>query len=1045
MEDIEQLLRQLVRLWEHHEGSVGDTHGVATEYNSGFVDKKWVDDIKHINFMKVIYDTNHAQDVLKLRAGNYEIAGATNNPIGPNDMSWVEYHVYESEYQVDDVPDVGNRRHIFAVVNVSGDIYYRTVHSHTTADGDGANTGTKGWIKLAGSQTSLTTDEINTVKNAVAEIKGYEDKINTSTANVNTLMNGPQVGGTANFRRIGSKYHNPTKEASNPQGFAYIGNDIAVQYFQNPGGNGFDQQSGVLVKFNIRTGEEILRKPLTKSFHGNSMAYNPKDGMLYKVMAEDSTGKDNTHNKQVQQIDPADLTVKNTIELKDKTGLKVVHSIGYSSTYDIFIVADNDRLETYDSSWNLLHYNFIHNYGMFEEEPNYCQGIQVNGDRLYYIASPRDQIWEFKIKPDTDTYYFLAAYNVERYQQGYYRTGEIEGFGFDNEHGRIYVASQASVGSFGGLVQYWITSSKFNAPDQGAIGAVPWQPHADKPTEIWYGDNDAYNPLGTKDSPFPHLLELNTVLSSPDPSFKYVKFAKSSDEVLFLSGAHNVAIDMLGYSVGAVVISNSDNLYFTALNTTGSSGYHGNAFYSYHSNFNINGISTSNADALEYASFIERSHGYIKGKINNKMFLKNSDIEVDDTTNIILENENSNARIRKGVDTSDMVNDVKQVINDGRNIINSFGTVPDINTDVDLLPANIKQAVMDYRDTINMNSDTLRIAFLTDLHYQRGGSAGYAESSKDFSHLYALAGIADKVDLLVDNGDNIHGEYGNSTNILIKDNQEVIDYLYSIHPQTFVNIGNHDDGSVYNIAGHLVNQCLPDDVIMPLYRIGEHPFGEVRNGKSLYGYKDFPEYKIRVLIINDFENPDTAIDVNDGKYYTYQRARNQVITNEQIQFLKSTYESLPDDYQIVQFHHAPFVGNSGNGTGAGTWYQYAAPNHEVYEGMMNAFINSTSYSGSGTDELFPGSVSVDFTGKPKNRLIMDIVGHEHGDTGLNKKNGIPNIVRTCSIGYGRHDMYDENINNYLESYAFDVIEITPSTRTLNFNRFGGGKSLKVNY
>lgn len=385
-------------------------------------------------------------------------------------------------------------------------------------------------------------------------------------------------------------------------------------------------------------------------------------------------------------------------------------------------------------------------------------------------------------------------------------------------------------------------------------------------------------------------------------------------------------------------------------------------------------------------------------------------------------------------------NDPKKTTNWWK-VPNTNNTVPDINTDVDLLPANIKQAVMDYRDTINMSGDTLRIAFLTDLHYQRGGSAGYAESSKDFSHLYALAGIADKVDLLVDNGDNVHGEYSNSTNILIKDNQEVIDYLYSIHPRVFVNIGNHDDGSVYNIAGHLVNQCLPDDVIMPLYQIGKHPFGEVRNGNSLYGYKDFPEYKIRVLIINDFENPDTAIDVNDGKYYTYQRARNQVITNEQIQFLKSTYESLPDDYQIVQFHHAPFVGNSGNGD----WYTYQAPNHEVYEGMMNAFINSTFYAGSGTDKLFPSSVSVDFTGKPKNRLIMDIVGHEHGDIGLNKKNGIPNIVRTCSIGYGRHDMYDENINNYLESYAFDVIEITPSTRTLNFNRFGGGNSLKVNY
>lgn len=34
----------------------------------------------------------------------------------------------------------------------------------------------------------------------------------------------------------------------------------------------------------------------------------------------------------------------------------------------------------------------------------------------------------------------------------------------------------------------------------------------------------------------------------------------------------------------------------------------------------------------------------------------------------------------------------------------------DINPDINLLPTNIKQAVLDYRDTINMSKDTLRIA-----------------------------------------------------------------------------------------------------------------------------------------------------------------------------------------------------------------------------------------------------------------------------------------------------------------------------------------------
>ena len=89
--------------------------------------------------------------------------------------------------------------------------------------------------------------------------------------------------GYATMRRLGRKYRKQGFIASNAQGFASVGGPVVVQYFQNA--KPLDVQYGTLVKFNVVTGEEFKSNDI-KGYHGNSMAYNSRDGYLYLCPAE---------------------------------------------------------------------------------------------------------------------------------------------------------------------------------------------------------------------------------------------------------------------------------------------------------------------------------------------------------------------------------------------------------------------------------------------------------------------------------------------------------------------------------------------------------------------------------------------------------------------------------------------------------------------------------------------------------------------------------------------------------------------------------------
>lgn len=131
---MEDEIKKMGNVLNHHVGSGGDAHLPATTATNGFAT---ADQIKALERARGHRESQSGTDVLTMDTGQYEIAGALNNPIGPDDRTYIEYNISDGAVG-------GGRRQLWAIASVTGEVWFRTVHT----GGDPA-TGTAGWNKMA--------------------------------------------------------------------------------------------------------------------------------------------------------------------------------------------------------------------------------------------------------------------------------------------------------------------------------------------------------------------------------------------------------------------------------------------------------------------------------------------------------------------------------------------------------------------------------------------------------------------------------------------------------------------------------------------------------------------------------------------------------------------------------------------------------------------------------------------------------------------------------------------------------------------------------
>lgn len=323
----------------------------------------------------------------------------------------------------------------------------------------------------------------------------------------------------------------------------------------------------------------------------------------------------------------------------------------------------------------------------------------------------------------------------------------------------------------------------------------------------------------------------------------------------------------------------------------------------------------------------------------------------------------------------------------------------------------------------NINTSLFNVGFITDTHYEKKG-VNYEYAEYSISHTQNMAYLSDKLDVIISGGDNINSEELTRES-MIKRASDFVDSLYdNVSCDTFILMGNHDDGSYYL---HKENEIMQESDFAKYWGYNTTKYGEKRPVGKPYFYKDYPYKKIRVIGLNTVDIPIMSDVSGDLKY---RRINTYGIRQEQFDWLISeALGTVPTGYHVVVFSHNPTFG--------WTSEKETYNNFDILTKVLDAFKSGSSLSISGNIEDFEVTIN-----KPANTPITFagcFFGHIHKDyTSLS-----PGGIRTIST---QNSLVDNAIDiNTTSEDAFDVITVDTSARKINLTRFGRGSSRTYTY
>jgi hypothetical protein len=357
-----------------------------------------------------------------------------------------------------------------------------------------------------------------------------------------------------------------------------------------------------------------------------------------------------------------------------------------------------------------------------------------------------------------------------------------------------------------------------------------------------------------------------------------------------------------------------------------------------------------------------------------------------------------------------------------------------VDEDIDIggrLDPKIKKQLDDY---IAGLPEGFKIGIISDAHFEDHydnsyfGSHPYTQDA--YQHLTAFNYLADHVDVLIANGDNTNGN-----NPLVDHTiAEGYDYADKILMQNssadkFVLLGNHDDNTAFKysqyynnkkILPHYSNMIISEDEFKQMFRTSELINDEVRNGDSLYFYKDYEDAKVRLIGLNsedipeDAKNTDGSLKYDRYWYLTYSQAQLNWVA-------KTALMNVPEGYKVIVVSHVPINGKEER--------QY---NQDLMIGVLNAFATGNSFSGSSIDTVpddLKISINVDYTNQGARDLIGNIAGHVHHE-GISSENNFKVCTVTCDLNGQASRVGTAN------SMGFNVVTILPNERKVKLSGFG---------
>lgn len=337
-----------------------------------------------------------------------------------------------------------------------------------------------------------------------------------------------------------------------------------------------------------------------------------------------------------------------------------------------------------------------------------------------------------------------------------------------------------------------------------------------------------------------------------------------------------------------------------------------------------------------------------------------------------------------------------------------------------------------YQNKLNQMSsipkDNFNVGFITDAHLQLDN---YSPNSIAHYAYIAAASRRARLDAIIAGGDNTNGWW--------EKNQKLVETRHATSTlfnrtadgtDVFFQMGNHDTG--INQNGHNTpDTCLSESEIKAMYHTADLMYGEVRDGDSLYGYKDYPDKKVRVIWLNSFDLP---YELNDDGTYKYDFLRQPSYRNQQLTWLAEKALMIPDNkWQVMVFTHAPLPNTFG-----------VIPtefNSDVLIGILNAFQGGKAYALKDTTREMPVDINVDFSTQGASVLIGLFTGHIHEDGQMLYSN-INCVETACSLCYSGDSKRARGTET---EDCWDIFSIDTVNRKIHAYRLGYGTDRNFSY
>ena len=246
--------------------------------------------------------------------------------------------------------------------------------------------------------------------------------------------------------------------------------------------------------------------------------------------------------------------------------------------------------------------------------------------------------------------------------------------------------------------------------------------------------------------------------------------------------------------------------------------------------------------------------------------------------------------------------------------------------------------------------------------------------------------------------------------------------------------------------------------------------GQLNNASAYsahgYGYYDFSTYKVRLILLNDYEYPD----VNDGTDWAYYGS-GRLYQQGQIDWLINTLNSVPSDYTVIIAQHTAepsVVDNNvinthyGAKNSSGYFHGSAATqsggqdiignngymSDTVIADIITAYIGKTtltkSYSYSTTSTGYTGiSVSADFS-SANGKFACLICGHNHAQAFCKLKGTIPvyvNDTSNCQYDWATGCSLIPRNQDGVSGDLITVLCIDTDNKYLHFCRIGADRTI----